>query len=241
MRLARISIQSSSAAGGAATALAPPRRLPAAPHRPATASAIEGSSRLAQTGASFRRARGACGSGAWPAVAHSAPNVLRCSPSAGGAGGSTFLEEGLGATSLLDTESGDRVAALQAALDDYRNAACGPAKSAGVHGVDTLGGPRYYDRTGTPFDLETLTRHLEDPDYRFLARTRVGALEVVTAWLGIDQALDRAGAPLIFGTAILVDTDTGQLFDDREYLASTDEEAMAQHQAVTNRLRRESG
>ena len=97
--------------------------------------------------------------------------------------------------------------------------------------------PRFYDRSGEPITREALMSYLKDPDYRFLARTRVGPLEVVTAWLGIDQALDYSGAPLIFGTAILADTDIGQLFEDREYLASSEQEAMDQHHYLAEQLR----
>lgn len=86
----------------------------------------------------------------------------------------------------------------------------------------------FFDRDGNPIDLDTVLQHFADPEYRFLARTQVRELEVVTAWLGTNQDFDRQ-PPLIFGTVALRTGDPEAAMESREYFAATQEEAMANH------------
>jgi hypothetical protein len=53
-----------------------------------------------------------------------------------------------------------------------------PPAATGKDGDDppTEDGPLFYDRAGRPIDLPTHLRYAADPDYRFLARTRVAVL-----------------------------------------------------------------
>ncbi|MCW2843406.1 MAG: hypothetical protein JWN22_1322 [Nocardioides sp.] len=85
-----------------------------------------------------------------------------------------------------------------------------------------------YDREGRRIPYSEFRRLRQDHSYRFLARDKVGDVEVVTAWLGMDQGdHDR---PWIFGTATLAAD--GTLVDDRELFASTEDEAVANHAEV---------
>jgi hypothetical protein len=60
---------------------------------------------------------------------------------------------------------------------------------------------------------------------------------VVTAWIGIDQSLGDAHAPLIFGTAALMDPVQGRVWQSRQYYAATEDAALANHRMLERRLR----
>lgn len=96
----------------------------------------------------------------------------------------------------------------------------------------------YFDRTGTPIDLERWTELREDASYRLLERTSVGCFEVITAWSGIDQghaSIYFGEPPLVFGT-IARHMTTGAFRDDLEAFAATEEEALENHRALVGRL-----
>ena len=88
-----------------------------------------------------------------------------------------------------------------------------------------------HDRRGRRIGYSEFRRLRSDPGYRFLARDRVGEVEVVTAWLGMDQG--EGDPPWIFGTVTLAPG--GGLVDDEEVFASTEAEAAANHVEVLNR------
>jgi hypothetical protein len=108
----------------------------------------------------------------------------------------------------------------------------------------------FFDRSGAPVTLPELIRLFSDPEYRFLARDMLatpdsGGIEVVTAWLGIDQRAgidgsdeqDR-GRPIIFGTVARDPTRANGLIEGREWWARTEAEALANHARLLERLRR---
>lgn len=92
-----------------------------------------------------------------------------------------------------------------------------------------------YDRQGRRISYSEFSRLREDLAYRFLARDKVGDLEVVTAWLGMDQS--DADQPCIFGTVTLAPD--GSLVDEREIYASTEAEATAHYAEVLARRKAE--
>lgn len=100
----------------------------------------------------------------------------------------------------------------------------------------------FYDRAGAPIDRATFQEHFADSAYRFLRRETVsrpggvGQLEVVTAWLGLDQSLGDADRPLIFGTVALELEGDSTPWEEREFWAATEAEALAQHADLTTRL-----
>ena len=102
--------------------------------------------------------------------------------------------------------------------------------------------PMFYDRAGVPIDLGTFQEHFADDNYRFLRRETVarpggvGHLEVVTAWLGLDQTLGDAERPLIFGTVALDLEGDSAPWEEREFWAATEAEALAQHADLTTRI-----
>lgn len=85
-----------------------------------------------------------------------------------------------------------------------------------------------YDRRGRRIPYSEFRRLRGDDTYRFLSRDKVGNLEVVTAWLGMDQG--DHDQPWIFGTVTLASN--GALVGEEERFASTEEEATANHAEV---------
>lgn len=65
---------------------------------------------------------------------------------------------------------------------------------------DEVGWPLYFDRTGTPISAKRCCELFEDPVYRFLREDTVGAVRIITVWLGIDA--DLRTPPHIFGTLV---------------------------------------
>ena len=98
--------------------------------------------------------------------------------------------------------------------------------------------PTFLNREGQRVDLAAFLRLHADPNYRFLRRDQVAGFEVVTAWLGLDQSLGEAAAPLIFGTIALAEDGAGPRFEGREWLSATEAEALANHEELIGRLRR---
>lgn len=98
-------------------------------------------------------------------------------------------------------------------------------------------GPLFFDRSGEPIDLARYAELHSDLGYRILARDSVGReqpFEVVTAWLGMDQAFGDDSTPMIFGTVAL-DAE-GQLWQDQERLAATEAQALLNHRALVTEL-----
>ena len=64
-------------------------------------------------------------------------------------------------------------------------------------------GPRYYDREGQPMPMREWGERLDDPAYKHVAVTAVGAdVEVSTVWLGINHRFIGQGPPVIFETMV---------------------------------------
>ncbi len=124
----------------------------------------------------------------------------------------------------------------------------GPGRPAGV-GSDALTDGMFFDRSGAPLTLRQLVQLFSDPEYRFLARDVLatpdgGEIEVVTAWLGIDQragiddsAEEGGGRPIIFGTIALDPAGGDAPIDDSEWWACTEREALENHVMLRERLR----
>jgi hypothetical protein len=91
-----------------------------------------------------------------------------------------------------------------------------------------------YDRHGGPIDFATYRRLYADPEYRFLRRELVAGVEVVTAWLGLDQRQGISEPPMIFGTVALLEGSS--LFEGREWLAKDEADAWANHERLLARV-----
>lgn len=96
----------------------------------------------------------------------------------------------------------------------------------------------YFDRDGEPVSLERYLELHRDAGYRFLERTDVGRLEVVTAWLGLDQGFGDGPDPLIFGTVALDrEAGDGTLWEDREVFSATEAQAREAHGRLVELVR----
>lgn len=102
---------------------------------------------------------------------------------------------------------------------------------------DNQNEPSFFDRLGERISLKRCVELHGDLDYRILARDEATAgneLVVVTAWLGLDQALGDEDLPMIFGTVAL--GADGQLWEGQERLAATEGEALVNHMTVLTEL-----
>lgn len=105
-----------------------------------------------------------------------------------------------------------------------------------------LGRPMHFDRQGNPLTLwEWIPLH-GDPKYRRVAATQLGfdgGIFVSTVWLGTDHSFGT-GPPLIFETMVFDRTTSASmandLFMDRY---STEEQALAGHEAMVALVRHE--
>lgn len=102
------------------------------------------------------------------------------------------------------------------------------------------GRSRYYNRDGEPITPVEFERLHDDLQYRVLTRHQVttpeGEYHVLTVWLGSDQVpFSDEPRPLIFGTAAT--KGGGELFENREWWAATEAEALANHARLLERLR----
>lgn len=93
----------------------------------------------------------------------------------------------------------------------------------------------FYDKAGEAISFKELMRLYADSDYRFVAHTRAGDLDVVTAWIGVDQDIAHP-QPLIFGTAVIKNFAQSDQELVTEELAPTEEQAQANHLALVARL-----
>jgi hypothetical protein len=89
----------------------------------------------------------------------------------------------------------------------------------------------YYDRQGRPIDVTKWTRLFEDADTKIVAKTQVGDAEVSTVWMGLDHGFGD-GPPLIFETLVF-----GGPLDDEMERYSTEEQALAGHEDMVQRVR----
>ena len=94
----------------------------------------------------------------------------------------------------------------------------------------------HYDRQGQPIDMMLWGQLHSDPVYKRVAESHVGPLWVSTVWLGLDHSFGD-GPPLIFETMVFAtdgtDIDWSEQICERY---STEEEALAGHQAVVESL-----
>ena len=88
----------------------------------------------------------------------------------------------------------------------------------------------YYDMDGNLITREEWAALMEDPDYRFLARTEVGENVVSTVWLGLDHSFGEGLMPLIFETMVFP-RGTQQRYMTKEL-------ALEGHEKMVTRLKR---
>jgi hypothetical protein len=92
------------------------------------------------------------------------------------------------------------------------------------------GVPLFYDRAGQPMTLREYAEKFSDLGYRILAQDTAGGVEVITAWLGIDQGSGLGEEPLLmFGTLV---KDPGDPDGRSEYFSASESEARATHARV---------
>ena len=93
---------------------------------------------------------------------------------------------------------------------------------------------RYYRRNGTPCKLMEWAKAFEDREQKIVRRTDVGNVLISTVWLGLDHRFGPGGPPLIFETLVF-----GGTLDQEQNRYSTEEEAIAGHQAMVERVKQE--
>lgn len=106
-------------------------------------------------------------------------------------------------------------------------------------------GPRYYDRKGEQITVRVWLDLLREPDYRVLARTRIGDdEEVSTVWLGLDYSFGLDDTPLIFETMVFACGSSDALVGDYQMALhdvceryATKKEALAGHRRIVELLR----
>jgi len=97
----------------------------------------------------------------------------------------------------------------------------------------------HYDKYGVPISLGQYVALFEDRDYRRVAWTDLGAVQISTVWLGIDHNFGQTGSPVIFETMIfglLADLD---LTDRTQWRYSTLEEAQSGHEQVVAEVQKQ--
>lgn len=97
--------------------------------------------------------------------------------------------------------------------------------------------PHWYDRQGRPISIEQAEALLRDIDARRVAFTTIGAREVSTVHLVLDQSLGvplfgERGVPLIFETMTFPDCDICER-------TATEAAALAMHDQVCAQVRDE--
>lgn len=95
----------------------------------------------------------------------------------------------------------------------------------------------YYNREGQPISLRDWVTKMADSEYRFLASTKVGDVEVITAWQGMAWLSwpDTNTPNGIFGT--IEKHPDGTYTHER--FSSSEDEAMAAHCRRVDELERE--
>lgn len=96
----------------------------------------------------------------------------------------------------------------------------------------------YYDRTGHPITLRQWVTGVEDSEYRWVKRTQVGEVSVVTAWNGINGDIwPGVNNPRIFGTIEIHGTGENVSYHDEE-TDCTEADALATHERRVAELRK---
>lgn len=96
----------------------------------------------------------------------------------------------------------------------------------------------YYDRAGEPITLRQWVTGVEDAEYRWVKRTRVGNASVVTAWNGVNGELWPGTPPEIFGTIEIRGEGDDVSYHDEE-TDCTEADALATHERRVAELRKE--
>lgn len=99
------------------------------------------------------------------------------------------------------------------------------------------GRPSHYDRQGNPLTLEQwIVLHGDrDNNYKRVASTHLGfdgGIWISTVWLGVDYNFMRVGPPIIFETMVFDTTSEERMSDVFMDRYSTEEEALAGHEAM---------
>lgn len=100
---------------------------------------------------------------------------------------------------------------------------------------DEIKSDMYYDRNGQPMTLRAWSTGLSLLDYRILATTMVGKIEVITAWTGLDIDCNLCEVPHIFGT---IEHHPNGAYVDEE-LSKTEAEALDTHNRRVSELEKE--
>lgn len=106
--------------------------------------------------------------------------------------------------------------------------------------------PHYFDKAGNPISMRDWARLIEYAglDYKIVSRTEVGPYRVSTVWLGLDHGhlrwdQDADYQPIIFETMVFGRDEEGdpgwEDFDMERY--STEEQALAGHRAMVDKVR----
>jgi len=90
----------------------------------------------------------------------------------------------------------------------------------------------WFDRDGRPIGPAEMTALARDHDYRVVARSFVGPVEVATVWLGFDHSL-REATPVIFATFVF-----GGELDEYQRRYATEAQARAGHDRIVATVRR---
>jgi hypothetical protein len=93
----------------------------------------------------------------------------------------------------------------------------------------------HFNRQGEPCSLRDWITGIENSDYRYVKRTRVKNVTVITAWTGIDIDCNLCEVPHIFGT---IEQHGDGHFHDEE-LDTTEADALATHARRVQELEKE--
>jgi hypothetical protein len=100
-------------------------------------------------------------------------------------------------------------------------------------GVSAMSG-MHYDRNGLPVTFGEWARRFEDQEYKRIAWTDFGPVQVSTVWLGINHNFAGEGEPIIFETMIFGGPEA---LDQSQWRYSTEEEARAGHEHACHIVR----
>lgn len=90
----------------------------------------------------------------------------------------------------------------------------------------------WYDKQGKQITAaEEVELRLSDPDYKRVAKTQVGKVEVSTVWLGLDHSWN-GGPPLVFETCVF-----GGKHDLHMERYSTETEARKGHDRIVRMVK----
>jgi hypothetical protein len=90
---------------------------------------------------------------------------------------------------------------------------------------------RFFDREGNSIRFQEWALLFDNKDYQVIRQTKVGVFLISTVWLGMDHGI-FGPEPLIFETMIINESGGERDFLDEQYRYSTEEDALAHHDAI---------